>query len=602
MASTFGLVWAQGETFAPEDRFDRQPVVGPAGDLVLFAGFLEHRGELVSRLGMAPGAAAGMADSALAHAAWTKWGEGCVDYLYGSYALVVADPAAQSLVAIRAREGAIPIYYHQRPDRFVLATAAQAIFALGDVPRDLDDRRIADALVLGGAERTRSFFRGIAALPLGQRLKVDRNAIDVRPCAARFDGPDIRFARDSDYVDAASELLRDAIASAMRATATPAAALSGGYDSAAVVVGALDHLSGSEPLLSFTAVPEPGWDGVAHGPRRIGDESGHVRALAAMYPALDARFVDAAGAPFDRDLDAIIALAEAPPVGMANLTWSVELNRAVAASGRSALLVGASGNGTLSASGRARYPQLLRSGRWATLAAELRAAHGGRGMHAGAWSQALRPLLPAAVDRAVARMRGQHDLKGFTVHSPIHPDFARDFAAEPKGYAGFASPRAMMLHIAAGGAKDQGQGFRHAMQTLTGVAARDPLGDRKILQFCLGLPPEQFLDRGEDRRLIRRMMAGRLPDAYFAPERGRQGADWHVRITRDLPRYRAEVECMADDADLSRRFDVARLRRLLDTWPAHTPRGFADHPDYLLALYGLGRALAMARFILWARG
>lgn len=606
----FGLAWTAEPPVTDEDRFDRQPV-GPAGAArTLFAGFLYHRGELVAQLGLSSMEARELADSALAHAAWRKWGERCVEHLNGPYTLIAAEPAARRLFVLRAREGAPPVYYHVDRARVAVATAASAIFALGDVARDLDERRIADALVLNAADCERSFYAHIRKLPLGRLLEAGPDGATIRDCAPPVGGRGIRFARDADYPQAAQELLDRAVASAMRASVPPAIALSGGYDSGAVAVTALGPMGPTQRLSSYTAVPEAGWDGTAHGGGRIGDESNHVRALAALYPALDPHFVDAAGAAYDRDLDALIALAEEPPAGVGNLTWSVELNRQAHRAGHRALLVGASGNATLSFSGRASYPYWLRSGRWTTLMRELRAASGGGSPWRRGYSLAVRPLLPAVLARALARQRGHGEGAGYSAYSAIHPDYAAAMAVDERaraqgwdhGFRGFSSPQAMMRAMITGGARDQGQAFRYAMAAYTGIESRDPLGDRRIVDFCLGIPPEQFLRDGEDRRLIRRMMAGRLPAPYFALARGRQGADWHLRITRDLPRYRAEIDRLADDPDLARRFDVARLRHLIKSWPRYAPADYGDHPDYLLAMYGLGRALAMARFIEWAKG
>ena len=60
-----------------------------------------------------------------------------------------------------------------------------------------------------------------------------------------------------------------------------------------------------------------------------------------------------------------------------------------------------------------------------------------------------------------------------------------------------------------------------------------------------------------------------------------------MRMTRDLPRYRQEIERMGDDADMAKRFDVPRLKALLDSWPDKTPLGTKDHPDATLAHIGL---------------
>ena len=59
---------------------------------------------------------------------------------------------------------------------------------------------------------------------------------------------------------------------------------------------------------------------------------------------------------------------------------------------------------------------------------------------------------------------------------------------------------------------------------------------------------------------------------------------------------------MGDDADMAKRFDVPRLKALLDSWPDKTPLGTKDHPDATLAHIGLSRAIATSRFVNWVQG
>ncbi len=46
-----------------------------------------------------------------------------------------------------------------------------------------------------------------------------------------------------------------------------------------------------------------------------------------------------------------------------------------------------------------------------------------------------------------------------------------------------------------------------------GMQTTYPLWDRRIVELCLQVPPEQFLAQGMHRSLLRRAMAGLLPDA-----------------------------------------------------------------------------------------
>ena len=72
---------------------------------------------------------------------------------------------------------------------------------------------------------------------------------------------------------------------------------------------------------------------------------------------------------------------------------------------------------------------------------------------------------------------------------------------------------------------------------------RDPTMDRRVVEFCLTVPLEQFVRGGKLRSLVRRAMAGRLPETTLnRMQRGQQSADWYESLTRLRPQMLAELE------------------------------------------------------------
>jgi asparagine synthase (glutamine-hydrolysing) len=61
-----------------------------------------------------------------------------------------------------------------------------------------------------------------------------------------------------------------------------------------------------------------------------------------------------------------------------------------------------------------------------------------------------------------------------------------------------------------------------------GLDWRDPTADRRLVEYCLSVPMEQYLGAGERRWLGRRALSDRLPAAVLdAKDRGYQAVDWH---------------------------------------------------------------------------
>ena len=600
-----GFVWKPSPIAAPEDDAAGRPVETGGGSRLLFDGFLHHRPALTEALGFDSREPAEKTDAAIFARAWERWGEAAASRAHGEFSAVVWDPRGRTVQAICSPLRAPPLYFSIHRRRVVLASAPSAIFAWGDLPRRLNDALLAGSLILDYGDARDTYFQDVYSLRPGEMLTVTPETDEIRQYYDLADevGP-IRLPAAAEYVEAADDLLHRAVGNALRAPETPALLLSGGLDSATVAVAASKLLAGRThalPLLSFTAVPEPGWDGRIPG----GDESGGVRALARKYPALDARFVDAAGLSINHLERRTLELAQVPVRNVSNFHWNHECRRLARAAGRSVLLGGVSGNATLSYDGLPRLAALLRAGRLGALREAL--PRGRWGPLGPFLRHALVPNLPDPLYRSARRLASRGP--GWRRYSAIHPDFARAMRVDARSrgrgfdphFKGATSCLHARLRMLSGPVRQRdGRSIQLAMQTIHGVALRDPLGDRQLVEWCLGLPDEQYYDRGRSRLLIRRLMQDRLPAEVLSAPFGFQAADRHLRIGRDLPRIRETLDEWRGDPAVAGRLDLDRLLRLVDTWPAETPLSRKDHPDHLLASTGLSRALATGRFIRWA--
>ncbi len=608
----FGLGWTHAMGFTPQDRGEFQPMAIGTRFEMLFCGRIDHREELALALGLAAGRLATISDGEMAKLAWERWQDRTPDHLFGDYCYIVCDGERHRLEAVRGPLSAPPLHWYQTSDRFLMASMPKGLFAVPDVPCILDEQKIADFLVLNQEELDASFFQQIKTLPLGHRLIVDRHSVTVTRYYGIENTRDIRFTRDAEYVEAARDLLEQAVASAMRSVETPAISLSSGLDSTTVAVTALDWLAqrhdpAAKPLLGLTSVPEPGWDGRSIG---VGDESGPVRALAARYPQLQVEFIDAAGLPIDHGLDAIHDAGDLPSRGVGNNHWGLELNRRALADGRKVMLNGSSGNGTLSLSGaHFCFGQWMKQGRFVHAAGEWR-KHGAQSGNSGypVWrgfaGQVLARLAPGAMQK-IREWRGADPASEWPSFSAIHPDYARAMRVEERmadmnwvsSDERFVTHRDMMRRMLDRGNVHNAGARVAAYQAVTGIESRDPLGDRKIAEFCYAIPGDQFFQYGIDRRLIKQIMADRLPEEVLQARRGNQAADWLLRLKRDAGRFDADLERLAGDSAMAARLDIGRLRHMLATLPEKTPLSGGDYEHLPVAMHGFGYGLAIARFI-----
>jgi asparagine synthase (glutamine-hydrolysing) len=356
-------------------------------------------------------------------------------------------------------------------------------------------------------------------------------------------------------------------------------------------------------------VPEDGWDGRTH-PGRFGDEREHVAALAAMYPSFVSHLVDSAGLQFDHQLDALFLLAGAPPRNAMNLHWIHEVRRQARAEGCDVVLTGAMGNVSFSFDGRGYLPTLLREGRWGTLLREARpvAQRLGVGLPRALVSHALLPHLPYGAYAAVMRWRHGAVPKEEQAWCPMNPGYAAEMrvaerAADMGFDAGFRAKtttrkyRAEMLR----GAINEGGDIHAAFEQIWGIPSRDPTSYRPLVEFCMGIPDDQYWRNDTRRWLARRMFAGRLPAMVLDERRrGVQSADWHLRMGRQREALAAEIDRLASDPAITRRLNLPRLRALLDNWPAETPIEDAEAGQGLQL--ALTRGITTARYIRYVEG
>ena len=606
-----GLARIALDPFTPKDGGAQGVVEAGGGSLVLFDGVLHHRTEAIAALALDPGEARRCSDAVLFTRAWERWDVDAALRVEGEFAVVVWDAGRHTLTALCSPLSSPPLHFSVSPRRVIVASAPRAIFAWGDLPRRLDDAQLASNLIGDYRDTRASFYEGVQSLAPGEALTVTPAADRIRRYYDLAERAELaRPPARADYVAAGRDLLRRAVGDALNAPETLAIMLSSGLDSQTLAATALDLLDdrpAAAELLAFTQCPEPGWDGRTPG-GLPGDERPLARKLAERRPALDLRFAYASGIGtdgLDDRSDRVIELAELPPRSI-NMHRNHECRGLARAAGRRTVLTGRWGNATLSHNGHARLTSLLRAGRLSTLWREAAGLPPGRlGRFSPLLRHAVAPMLSDRLYRVVGALA--YGDAGWRGYSAIHPDFARETRVDERARAhgfdpfarGAASRRRQQIDLLSYGVDDASTHL--AMRTIHGVSERAPIGDRRLVEWCLGLPDEQYLSRDGSRLLIRRLMRNRLPPEVLATPRALQCADWHLRLSRGLPRVRDMLHDWRGDPAVAGRLDLDRLLRVVNDWPVETPLSRSDHPDHLMAWPGLDRALVAGRFIRWAQ-
>ena len=587
-----------------EDAWYQPPVRSADGRLVLVADArIDNRAELASALGIAATDAARLSDADFILAAYQAWGADSPRRLLGDFAFALWDQQRRALFAARDGIGMRVLFYHHSPAQLAMATSAHALTALPEVRPRLNLQKVAEFLVLLPSQDG-TFFEGILRLPPGHALTATGEGIRLE----RFWSPEPRrpllLGSDREYEEGFLEVFGEAVRARLRSTGPVAVMASGGLDSSSVAAVAAAQLrEQGRTLPTFHAAPRAGFQGAV---RRgmIADESSDVEAIARLHPNIDLRIRRTNGrTPFD-DIEASFLMTGAPPRNPANVAWFDGIYAAASAQGFRVMLAGHKGNATISYTGLRSLPDAVRQGHllhaWQEASALARAT--GAGRRDVLRNRILGPLTPPFLSRWSRRLTGASTGPVWdAAASPINPDFARSIGLAERvtaarrdeqttGRLGEVDYRVTVLR---GGADvlDTYSGFRPWF----GIETRDPTGDLRVVEYCFSVPGSQYLHHGVTRSLIRRAMAGRLPDQVRNRATiGGQSSDWTEWLPALRELFLAELDLLERSDTAARCLDLPRLRSLLDRWPAVL--GVQHQQEYLLLL---PRGIMMGRFIRW---
>lgn len=588
----------------PEDRYDRGPSVAAGGSRLLVADIrLDNRDELCAALAIPPAEAARMADAAVLMRALDRWDEEAVARLVGDFAFALWDGARQRLLLARDFSGQRPLHYHRGSGWFAFASMPKGLHALPAVPRAPDRQAMADFLALIPDTGTESFFEGVEKVLPGHLAVVTREGIASR---RYWDPPrrELRLRRDEDYEEALREQLDRAVACRLRGVGGAVAShLSAGLDSSAVTATAARLLAPAGGRVSaYTAVPREGFDG--EGPRHaIADEGPLAARLAADYPNIDhVRISSSARTPFD-DVERYFHLYERPMLNLCNAAWATAILDDAKARRLPILLTGQMGNMSFSYDGMLLLPQLLRQGKLWPLAATVWRLLRNRTRAGTVAAATIGPYVPGFVWRKIRQLRGKSgDLSGYSAISPgcVEALGLRERAAQRALDPSYRPRRdAHETRLWALRRVDHGN---YGKGTLGGwgIDMRDPTADRRLFEFCLSVPLEQYLAGGVPRSLARRAFADRVPSEVLQERRkGYQAADWYEGLAAGRPQLADEVARMEGLPQAEDTLDLPAMRQLIHHWPSG---GWNDNrvmERYRLALL---RGVSAGHFIRKASG
>lgn len=585
---------------APEDEFDRQPLIRP-GLVSTSDARLDNRAPLLRELEILGEKRRTSPDCDLILAAYEKWGTACPNHLSGDFAFGIWDVKRERLFCARDHLGNIPLYYVARENLFAFSTVARHLLCLSGVSKELCQTKIADRLMALPDHPDLTFYEAVRCLPPGHSISITRNSVRKHQYWSLEDIQVSSFVHDEALMEEFRAVLDDAVSSRIQTEARVGSFLSGGLDSPSVAVMAAQKRGESKrKLWTYTSVPRYGF----HAPkrrRRFSDERPLVEAIVSRIDNLKPHFITVAGRSLSQDLGSVFPSA-GPPRNVFNLLWDQAIGEEASSHQVKVQLTGGAGNICMSRAGTERLLELALRGNWFELFREIKSFGllQERSMSSLIGSHVFDPLLaPLAARVGLAAKRGclrETFLNQQFVESERLEERYRQSRLEMQLPIGKGRREVRLRRLArflGSVDRDHSSVWKNQYR----ISLRDPTRDLRLVTFCLGVAESQYLRDGWDRSLVRRSMAPMLPECVaWNCRRGLQSSDWAESFDEargDFDRIMARLE----RSDLcAYMLDLSRIKQQLQEWSTVVRHDLSVEKRYRDRLTN---ALVIGAFICW---
>jgi asparagine synthase (glutamine-hydrolysing) len=495
----------------PESKVTHLPDERKKDNLaIVFQGRLDNREEIYNATHL-PLPLRKSTDSDLLLSAYLKWGTNCCCRLLGDFSFAIWDNTRRSLYCGRDHMGVMPFYYYHDNNLFAFASEIKGLLCLPQIRSEINKNRIADYLTCLITDSKSTFYSNIFRLPSGHDLTVSGNSpIKIKSTHyGKLTPTEHNYKNGFEFQEHFRELFTDAVRCRLRAINPVGAYLSGGLDSSTIVctISSLLQKELSLPLHTFSSVfnktPEC-------------DERKFFSSVIERYPLVHH------SEPLDDKhpgpvFDSMVTREDEPFFAPFFISPWYLLKKAQQCKIRT-LFDGHDGDSAISY-GSGFLNELLYSGRLIRLIRECRAIG-----NSNTIQSTLRTLRRVTAGCCFSK------LQFAGLHSPAQKAITTNIQLLSRSFAEETCVKERLLHesrrIGEQGLNEriiQQNAITHPRQQLTlelferqaayfQINQVYPYFDKRIIEFCLGLPAEQKLSGGFNRRIVRESFKNILPE------------------------------------------------------------------------------------------
>ncbi len=194
-------------------------------------------------------------DTEIILAAYSKWGDACVEHFNGMFSFALWDFKKKRLFCARDRLGIKPFYYCLHEGAFYFASEQKPFF-IGGVPRNANEKIIFQYLAYGYYHHSEeTFFTGVYALTPGSQLIYENGKITIRSYWVLSKHEEFREnITEQEAVEELRYLINRSIQLRLRSDVPIGLHVSGGLDSSTLLVMMDALMNSSCDLHAYTVI------------------------------------------------------------------------------------------------------------------------------------------------------------------------------------------------------------------------------------------------------------------------------------------------------------------------------------------------------------
>ncbi len=529
--------------FTKEAEYECLPMLVPEQGYCFDADVvLDNRDELCEKLKIRETST--LPDGSILAEMIQMFGDDCLNDLLGAYAFVYYDIKNNEASLVVDATSNRCLYYRIIDGILYYSSLMEPLIMVCN-HTDFNERWISDFLALENpitiTELEETAIEGIYRIAPGQIVKVNHKGLNKQNYWEPLNNlNELRLLNDEEYAVQFKALFEKAVSCMLRSSGETGILLSGGLDSTAVACMAAPKLRDRGKMLySYTSVPINGYQSNRPA-NKITDEGKIVEKTKEFIGNLDCTFVNMPELNSWDSRGEKLWYCEFPYKSVLNIHWIWESMNQAANRNIKIMLSGACGNSGISFTNPQVYVNtLLSRGRYVKCWKEICAFNRAQGIsRKRALKMTLKSFLPHKSTYANQIVENSYLKQDMYVKHKVEERLTSIYGNIDKAKKNFSKYRYLLCNKV----MYRQIGEIDAKSSLyTGVLMRDPTRDKRIIEFCLQLPIEQFVKNGEERRLVNVYLSDIMPRHVInVGSIGVQGADLTFRISKHWDRIRNE--------------------------------------------------------------